>query len=57
MTINYACKLAKDGLDEVVFSNYIPLPGSDLFDRLFKEGNLNIDWKNLIVIGDLLKAK
>ena len=32
MTIDYACKLAKAGLDEALFSIFIPLPATPLWD-------------------------
>ena len=56
MSIKYACKLARLGLDEVVFSGYIPLPGSELYENLKKEGTIISDWGSLISIGDLNKT-
>lgn len=56
MTINYACKLAKVGLDEVAFSNFIPLPGSELYGKLMKEGKFIANWSNYVSIGDLSKS-
>lgn len=56
LSIKYACKLAKEGLDEVVFSNFVPLPGSELFDKLENEGKLKKDWTSYTTIGDLSKS-
>ena len=56
LSIKYACKLAKAGLDEVAFSNFIPLPGSYLFEVLKKEGKLKEDWFSYTSIGDLSKS-
>lgn len=56
MSIDYACKLAKIGLDEVAFSVFIPLPGSELYDQLTNKGKLTIDWKCLTSIDDLRKV-
>ena len=55
MSIEYACNLAKIGLDEVAFSTFIPLPGSELYDQLVKKGKFNTDWTSLISIDDLSK--
>lgn len=57
LTIDYAKKLARLGLDEVVFSLFIPLPGSVLYDYLKKKGAIVDDWKSLSVIGDVARAK
>ena len=56
MTMDYSAKLAKEGLDEVVFSMFIPLPGSELYDKLKAEGKLNHNYEDLAAIGDLNKA-
>ncbi len=56
MTIDYATSLAKKGLDEVAFSNFIPLPGSELYTKLEKEGKLDYDWLSYTSIGDLSKS-
>lgn len=56
MSIAYACGLAKAGLDEVYFSQFIPLPGAALFDKLVREGRFKADWNSLMAIGDLTKA-
>ncbi|MBW2056248.1 MAG: radical SAM protein [Deltaproteobacteria bacterium] len=57
MSIDYACRLAKAGLDEVVFSNFVALPGSELFDRLLKEGRFHGDWSRLVAMGDISTAE
>ncbi len=44
MTIKYAQRLAKVGLDEVAFSLFIPLPGSDLFTLVQQQGKAPKDW-------------
>ena len=41
--------------DEVVFSSFIPLPASKLYDQLVKKGKFNTDWTSLISIDDLSK--
>lgn len=56
MSIKYACLLAKRGLDEVAFSNFIPLPGSELFDMLHERGVLKDDWFSYTSIGDISKS-
>jgi magnesium-protoporphyrin IX monomethyl ester (oxidative) cyclase len=56
LSIKYACELAKVGLDEVAFSNFIPLPGSELFEKLKNEGKLGEDWFSYTSIGDLSKS-
>jgi len=55
-TIAAARLLAKEGLDEVVFGLFIPLPGSELYDQLFEAGRGPRDYEELIVIGDLAKT-
>lgn len=58
MSIDYACELAKVGLDEVAVGNFVPLPGSELYEKLVKEGRFNnADWKSLMSMGDFFKAK
>jgi len=57
LTIKYANKLARLGLDEVVFSLFIPLPGSALYDFLKKKGLIVHEWTSLTVIGDIARAK
>ena len=57
MSIDYACQLAKIGLDEIAFSRFVPLPGSELYEKLIREGKFNADWKSLISTGDLSEAK
>jgi len=56
MSSNYANKLAKMGLDEVVFSLFIPLPGSELYSKLKQENRLPKNLTSLISIGDLSKS-
>ena len=57
LTIAYAKKLARLGLDEVVFSLFIPLPGSILFDSLREKGAIINNWASLVAIGDMASAK
>lgn len=57
LTIKYAKKLARLGLDEVVFSLFIPLPGSVLYEELKRRKLIVSDWKSLVVIGDIARAK
>jgi magnesium-protoporphyrin IX monomethyl ester (oxidative) cyclase len=52
-SIQFACKLARIGLDEVAFSNFIPLPGSELYTKIVEKGNGKVDLKHLISIADL----
>lgn len=56
MSIRFACELARSGLDEVAFSNFIPLPGSELYKKLMGKGLFKNDWKSMISIGDLTKS-
>ncbi len=56
MTVDYACDLAKIGLDEVAFSLFIPLPGSPLYDKLKAEGKIDYNYASLVSMGDLGKA-
>jgi magnesium-protoporphyrin IX monomethyl ester (oxidative) cyclase len=46
-TIDYSDKLARLGLDEISYSIFIPLPGSELYDKLKKEGKLNDSFDDL----------
>ncbi len=56
-TILYSIKLASVGLDEVGYSNFVPLPGSELYDKLKENGNLNIDsWFDLLSVADVSKS-
>lgn len=57
LSIRYAMKLARLGLNEVTFSLFIPLPGSYLYDELKKQGKLVDDWQAMISIGDLARAR
>jgi magnesium-protoporphyrin IX monomethyl ester (oxidative) cyclase len=56
LSIKYASQLAVAGLDEVGISLFIPLPGSELYDMLLKQGKLNNDWASYATIGDMSKA-
>ena len=56
MSSNYATELAKVGLDEVVFSLYIPLPGSELYNKLKEENKLPRNFASTVSIGDLSKS-
>lgn len=55
-SIAYASQLARVGLDEVVFSNYVALPGSELYESLVRKGRFNGDWQKLVCMGDLARA-
>lgn len=55
-TIEFGKKLAKLGLDEAVFSLFIPLPGSKLFSLLEKQGKNPGRWDKMISIQDLGNA-
>jgi len=55
-TVDYSTRLAKEGLDEVAFSLFIPLPGSELYDKLKADKKLNYKYEDLTVMGDLNKA-
>ncbi len=46
-TISYSDKLAKVGLDEISYSIFIPLPGSELYDKLKAEGKLDYSFDDL----------
>jgi magnesium-protoporphyrin IX monomethyl ester (oxidative) cyclase len=46
-TIDYSDKLARIGLDEISYSIFIPLPGSELYDKLKAEGKLNYSFEDL----------
>lgn len=59
-TVDFANKLAKIGVDEVVVSPFNPLPGSVLFEKILKIGKyqLNNDLLlSLFATSDLSKAK
>jgi magnesium-protoporphyrin IX monomethyl ester (oxidative) cyclase len=56
LSIKYICQLAIAGIDEVGISLFIPLPGSELYDTLLKQGKLNNDWTSYATIGDMSKA-
>lgn len=45
-TIEYSDKLARVGLDEISYSIFIPLPGSELYDKLKAEGKLNYSFED-----------
>ena len=42
-SISFARDVAKLGVDEASFSKFSPLPGTKLFDRLLREGEVRID--------------
>lgn len=59
-SIWFLIRLAKRGIDECVVSLFVPLPGSELFNRLWKEGKIQVDdafFRSLIAQGDLAKSK
>ncbi|MBI4448373.1 B12-binding domain-containing radical SAM protein [Candidatus Woesearchaeota archaeon] len=59
-SIRYANKLARLGLDETDFSVFSPLPGSQLFFELEKQGKIRLDPKfffELLAMGDVSFAK
>lgn len=56
LSIDYACELAKVGLDEVLFGSFVPLPGSELFEKLIEQKRFNKDWESLVSVGDISKA-
>jgi len=53
MSIDYACTLAKEGLDEIAFSRFVPLPGSELYEKLVREGKFDGSWLKLTSTDDL----
>jgi magnesium-protoporphyrin IX monomethyl ester (oxidative) cyclase len=53
MSIDYACTLAKEGLDEIAFSRFVPLPGSELYEKLVREGKFDGSWLKLTATDDL----
>jgi len=56
-SISFAQTLAKDGLDEVVFSLFIPLPGSELYKEILLNNHDKLQsFENFTSIGDLSKA-
>lgn len=55
LTIKYANRLARAGVDEAGFGLFIPLPGTPLWDKVVKEYG-QPDFLDLLVIGDLNKA-
>ncbi|MCX6639816.1 MAG: cobalamin-dependent protein [bacterium] len=59
-SIRLAVRLAFYGIDEVVFSVFSPLPGSQLLGRLIKEGKVQVGdefFNDLTPHGDLLVSK
>lgn len=53
-TISYGLELGRRGLDEVVYTNYLPLPGSHLFEQLTRGARApGIDYFDSVEIGDL----
>jgi hypothetical protein len=55
LTISYANRLARAGVDEAGFGLFIPLPGTPLWDKVVEEYG-QPDFLDLLVIGDLNKA-
>jgi|APSaa5957512535_1039671.scaffolds.fasta_scaffold04253_4 anaerobic magnesium-protoporphyrin IX monomethyl ester cyclase len=55
-TIRYAKHLARKGLDEVAFALFVPLPGSELYDVLKKQGKLPDTWVALATTSDMAKT-
>ena len=53
MSIDYACTLAKKGLDEIAFSRFVPLPGSELYEKLVRERKFDGSWLKLTATDDL----
>ncbi len=56
MTIAFARRLARVGVDEVAFALFIPLPGTPLGDDLLVQGT-DVDWLDLLAIDDLSHAR
>lgn len=59
-TVNYACHLARKGLDECVIGVFALLPGSELFRAFQKDGKLTLDdayFRELLAMGDLSISK
>jgi radical SAM superfamily enzyme YgiQ (UPF0313 family) len=55
-TLKYVYHLARKGLDEPVISLFSMLPGSTLFNDLYRQGNIKLDadfFKGLLIQGDL----
>ena len=53
MSTDYACTLAKEGLDEIAISRFVPLPGSELYEKLVREGKFDGSWLKLTAANDL----
>jgi len=51
MSIDYVCTLAKEGLDEIAFSRFVPLPGSELYEKLVREEKFDGSWLSLTSTG------
>lgn len=59
-TIQYATKLARIGLDEIVLSPFTPLPGSELFDELVSKGKVKLNdeyFKSIFTSADVSESK
>ena len=54
-TIQYAKRLAKNGVDEVAFSLFMPLPGTPLWEKVSQK-LIDVDWLDLLSVGDLARA-
>lgn len=59
-TLAYLMRLAFAGVDECSISQFVPLPGSRLFDRLRSEGRIKLDdafYRSLTSMGDLASSR
>ena len=57
MSIDYVCTLAKEGLDEIAFSRFVPLPGSELHEKLVRERQFDRSWLSLTSTGGFALEK
>ncbi len=59
-TVDYACHLARKGLDECVIGVFSLLPGSELFQKARETGRVTLDdayFRELLAMGDLSMSK
>ena len=59
-TLAYLMRLAFAGVDECSIGQFVPLPGSRLFDRLRSEGRIELDdafFRSLTSMGDLSSSR
>ncbi len=59
-TISFLMRVAKKGIDECVVSLFVPLPGSELFNKLCKQNRIQVNeqfFKSLVAQGDLSKSE